>query len=595
MSIEVAPIIAGYDSFSLIRERDDFSIWRARLIENGLTVEIIIANEGAKKSITDRLFGVYGHIKASSHPNLLRVLELNYEAPNPYIVTEHFIGRSLYSTVKDHGPFDSAKVLRLARQIALALTQLNSTRHFVVRNLKPDNIRLDDAGNVKLCDFTLAIFPDERGLGIDAEDEGSVVGTPQYISPEQAAASPDIDFRSDIYSLGAVLYYISTGVIPFDIPDVMKILELQSSGALPDPRTIKHDLPEGFVTLISLLMIKNPNHRIGSWDAVVDNIKNLENGREVIFEPPLGAVSTIHRLQPSGSDKNKTDSSAAKRSFSAAITPPFVVRALLWILLLAWFLWLADARLGSPMKLPGSAELAMLIDRTLQDYKESSSDDIEEEESDDGDAIVPLNPDTRDTTPVVEDKLEEAVNESSSENATKVGENQVEKLEESSKTVATPVQESEKSEVPYWGNKILEQFRKGNIREALRIAETSQSEFGMEVARVISKMPNLDEAVAAQIILQKGKETKIVFMGRTRILIPLNRMSNTVISTSFNDRIVRVDVKQFSPEEKLRWLENVSDEGGNARALALAIQLSDDDAIRRHAARAGAVGKLLGE
>ena len=117
----------------------------------------------------------------------------------------------------------------------------------------------------------------------------------------------------------------------------------------------------------------------------------------------------------------------------------------------------------------------------------------------------------------------------------------------------------------------------------------------MEVARVISKMPDIDEAVAAQIILQKGKETKIVFMGRTRILIPLNRMSNTVISTSFNDRIVRVDVKQFSLEEKLRWLENVSDEGGNARALALAIQLSDDDAIRRHAARAGAVGKLLGE
>lgn len=586
MSTELAPIIAGFDSFALIREKDDFSLWRARLIENGISVEIILAREGASKSIIDRLFAVYSHIKAMAHPNVIRVFELHPESPTPYIVTEHCLGRSLYSTVKDHGPFDSVKVLRFARQIGLALDQLNSIKHFVVRNLKPDNIRIDEAGNIKLCDFTLAIIPNEVGNGVDAEDEGNVVGTPQYISPEQAAASPDIDFKADLYSLGAVLYYLSSGVIPFDMPDVLKILDLQASGALPDPRTSNPDILEDLVAFISYLMIKNPNHRYKSWTDAVRDIKNIEAGRGLDFEPPIGAVSTIHKVASTAQGVKpvkSNGSSKSKRSFLAAITPPFCLRVPLWIFLFAWFVWLADARLGSPMNLPGSRAIAAFIDRTLQDYNEDVSSEAEQNVAEP--EIIPLAEVPQ--QPISKQEPEKLEPQEKVVEEEPIKEDKVQLLEEVSK------EQPKEPEIPFWGGQVMEQLRKGNFKEALRIAETSQSSLGMEVAQVLSKMPDLDEAVAAQVILQKGKETKIVFMGRTRILVPLNRMSNTVISTSFNGRIVRVDVAQFSPEEKLRWLRDASDEGTNARALALALQLVDDAAIKHHASRVGALSKLF--
>lgn len=586
MSTVIAPIIAGFDSFALIREKDDFSIWRARLIENGLTVEIIVANEGASPSILNRLFAVYEHIRAMAHPNVYRVIDINRSAPSPYIVTEHLIGRSLYSIVKEHGPFESHKALRFARQIGLALDHLNSTRHFAIRNLKPDNIRLDDAGNVKLCDFTLAILPNESGNGIDAEDEGSVVGTPQYISPEQATASPSIDFRTDFYSLGAILYYLTTGVIPFDMPDVMKILELQASGALPDPRTIKAEIMEDFVSLISFLMIKNPDHRYKSWSDVVADIKNIEFGRKLNFEPPIGAVSTIHKIQSSSSSSNAEGEGKPKKSFSQAITPPFWVRVVLWVALLVWLIWLADARIGSTMNLPGSRNLAYLIDKTLQDYNESvSCEEVEEAQE-----VTPIVVVEETSRPEVESKPDEPLPVEEPQGVE--AESSVPPQEAAS---VSALEESNKAmhQIPQWGSQVMEQLRKGNFKEAIRIADLSKSMLGMEVSSVLAKMPQLDEAVAAQIMKKKGQDASIVYMGRTRILVPMKCMSGTIISASFNNRIVRFDVAQFSQEEKLRWLKDAEDEGTNARALALALQLVDDAAIMHHASRAGALSKLF--
>src|SRR3954466_15772995 len=144
-----------------------------------------------------------------SHPHIVTVIDAGEEEGRPYIVFEYVQGETLKELIKREGPLDVDEAVAYAIEIARALGYAHS-RNIVHRDVKPQNVLIDDEGSAKITDFGIARTLDEEGLTAD----GRVLGTTDYVSPEQAMGH-EVTGQSDLYSLGIVLSEVLTGDVPF--------------------------------------------------------------------------------------------------------------------------------------------------------------------------------------------------------------------------------------------------------------------------------------------------------------------------------------------------------------------------------------------
>ncbi|MFD3451112.1 tetratricopeptide repeat protein [Streptomyces sp. NPDC058691] len=179
-----------------------------------------------------------------------------------FLVMELLEGRDLRRLLEDNGgePLPVADVTDIAAQITDALAYTHA-RGIVHRDLKPANVvRLTD-GAVKICDFGIARLGHDIGFTSRLTGTGVAMGTPHYMSPEQIGADEEIDHRSDLYSLGCVLYELATGAPPFDYDDAWAVLVGHRDTPPVPPREHRPDLPAGLDRLILDLLAKEPAHR----------------------------------------------------------------------------------------------------------------------------------------------------------------------------------------------------------------------------------------------------------------------------------------------------------------------------------------------
>lgn len=196
-----------------------------------------------------------------------------------YVVMEHVDGPTLEELVKAHGPLPVEQVLRIAASLVNSLGQMWTSARIVHRNLKSAAIRLDPRGVAKIIDFSLAIT---AGPDVDATamDGGSIVGTPCFLSPEQAQGTHTLNTQSDMYALGAVLYHLTTGRIPFEDHALATILSAHIKQQIPPPHRINRSIPEDFSWFLHRLMMKNPNNRYADWDDVLHDVRHLLAGSQ---------------------------------------------------------------------------------------------------------------------------------------------------------------------------------------------------------------------------------------------------------------------------------------------------------------------------
>ncbi len=276
---ENKPQIDGFELLDQIGHSGESSLWKARQISLGRIVVIKILSEKMSRDPEDiKQFQFEAKVAASlKHHGIVQVYDFGQSRDNgrPYFVMEHITGYSVGDWVRRKGRLAEADSLTVGHCVADALGYAWKQGSVIHCDIKPDNIMVDGDGTIKVTDLGLARVVHSLGGHAPNEDQ-QVMGTPNYMSPEQAMGQKHLDFRSDIYSTGATLYQLLTGVLPFGECEVGETIRRQINDDLEYPGKIVPCISSGTSDMVMKMMAKNPARRHQSWFELIDEIARLQ-------------------------------------------------------------------------------------------------------------------------------------------------------------------------------------------------------------------------------------------------------------------------------------------------------------------------------
>lgn len=262
---------------------------RDRSLDRPVAVKVLFSEFAADPAFVERFRREAQAAAGLAHPNIVAVYDWGSEGSTYYIVMEYVDGQSLADVLRSSGPLHPRRAAEVAFEVAGALGFAHS-RGVVHRDVKPGNVLISSSGVSKVTDFGIA-----RAMSSPSEDltqAGSVMGTATYFSPEQAQGF-SVDARSDLYSLGVVLYEILCGRPPFngDSPVAIAYKHVQEAPALPS--TLIGGMPPGLEAVVMRLLAKNPDNRYRSADDLRADLRRWLDGQPTLAEQtPAPAMVT---------------------------------------------------------------------------------------------------------------------------------------------------------------------------------------------------------------------------------------------------------------------------------------------------------------
>jgi serine/threonine-protein kinase len=201
-----------------------------------------------------------------SHPNVVAVIDAGEDGGHPYIVFEYVEGETLKQRIHRVGALDAQDALAYAIEVARGLTVAHN-RQMVHRDIKPQNVLIDAEGRAKLTDFGISRQLEQDGMTAT----GRVLGTTDYVAPEQAMGHP-VDQRSDIYSLGVVLYEMLTGQVPFQADSQVGVAMKHVNEELPDVQQRRPELSAAAAMVVERATAKDPAERYQKVSELIDDL-----------------------------------------------------------------------------------------------------------------------------------------------------------------------------------------------------------------------------------------------------------------------------------------------------------------------------------
>jgi serine/threonine protein kinase len=242
-----------------------------------VAVKVLPRQLGANPEFVKRFGREAEAAKNLKHPNIIGATTAGEDLGYHYYVMEFCEGETLDAALKRERVFPPGRAVEITLQAARGL-QFAHQQGILHRDIKPSNIMLTKDGTAKILDLGLSKHIDDSAMSFKTVT-GAVLGTPHYISPEQAQGEKHIDGRTDIYSLGATLYHLLTGQTPFDGATALEILSKHVNTQLPNPQDLREDLPDATVQVLERMMAKEPADRYPDCGALITDLEELVAGR----------------------------------------------------------------------------------------------------------------------------------------------------------------------------------------------------------------------------------------------------------------------------------------------------------------------------
>ncbi len=288
-----------------------------------VAIKAMLPSVAAKPANRERFLREARTAAAIENDHIVPIYQVGEERGIAYLVMRLLQGETLEARMRRERPLPLAEALRIAREIAEGLAAAHE-RGLIHRDIKPANVWLEaPRGRVKILDFGLA-RPAAEDSGLT--QAGVIMGTPAYMSPEQARGKP-VDHRGDLFSLGCVLYQMTTGCLPFQGTDTLsRLLSL----AADEPRPIRDlnaAVPAELAALATQLLAKNPNHRFPTARGVVEAIEIVEAGQGFATRPaasPSGNVLDLGDASVGFEDENADTLPAQEEAEADAVAADWV-------------------------------------------------------------------------------------------------------------------------------------------------------------------------------------------------------------------------------------------------------------------------------
>lgn len=314
-------------------------VYRARdeLLGRDVAVKVLSARLSNDKSFVERFRREAQSAANLNHPNVVSLYDYGADDGAYYIVMEYIEGKSLGEIVADSGALLPERAAEIASDVAAALERAHSSG-LVHRDIKPTNIMVTSSGQTKVTDFGIA-----RALGGSTEQTqmtqtGMVIGTAAYLSPEQAQGNP-VDARSDVYSLGCVLYEMLTGRPPFSGDAPLAIAYKHVREDPTPPSTANPDVPRELDAVTLKALSKNPDNRYASAAEMREDLQRFLSGQKV-HATPLMATQTVVAPVSSGTQVMRTTETEYEPPPEPRRGALYVLAALLILALFGLGAWL---------------------------------------------------------------------------------------------------------------------------------------------------------------------------------------------------------------------------------------------------------------